>query len=122
MKEFIKKHWVNLLTIALILAFFTVLVINLNKQPIASKPDGAASDSLKAQLSGISRQLDSAIVKLNQNDKALNAALTKLKRVEWQLALSTKLAQNNLDSLDAKFNREVERKEIEDEFLKGLGL
>lgn len=123
MKTFLKAHW-RKIVVVLVCAIFAIALF-LRPQwfatPIKPDPTAQTVKDLQKQLFGISEQLDSANIRLKEQDKALTETLSKLKSVEWQLVISTQIAQRNLDSLSAKFDREA-AKENDNELLKGLGL
>lgn len=123
MKTLLKIYWPHLTIAALLIALGLTVYFRFGLFAVEPKPDRTVEtvNELQAQLSGISGQLDSSITVLNKQDKVLKETLAKLKGVEWQLALSTQIAQRNLDSLNVKFEREAAR-ENENDLLKGLGL
>lgn len=124
MVKFLKKYWSQIALIIVIALIAMTVYLRPSTFELPTKTDATAQTikDVQRQLSVISEQLDSANVALSRQDKALKETLAKLKTVEWQLAVSTKLAQNNLDSLNAKFDREAAKETSDDELLKGLGL
>lgn len=123
MKTLLKNYWPHLTIAALLIALGLTVYFRFGLFAVEAKPDRTVEtvNELQAQLSGISGQLDTATVLLKKNDKALKETLAKLKGVEWQLALATKLQVERYDSLSAAFGREAARPNYDRELLELLG-
>lgn len=118
MINFLKTNWKTGVTILLIAVVLTDFYLNRN--PTRAVTAISAVDPTP-QLNKLAGQIDSAITVLNKQDKVLKETLAKLKGVEWQLALATKLQVERYDSLSAAFGREAARPNYDRELLELLG-
>jgi hypothetical protein len=121
MKNFLKAHWKKIAAIAVVAIF--ALTIFLQRDTVRGYllPQIQTPVDPTPQLNMLSAQLDSALVVLWWQDKALKETLVKLRTVEWQLAVSTKMQMQNYDSLSAAFHKVSAVVESDDELDKLLG-
>lgn len=122
MINFLKTHWKPIAIFGLCAIFATALFWQRDAvlSAVRFPPPTPAVDPTPA-LDKVSIKLDSALAVLNTQEKALKETLAKLKGVEWQLAVATKIQMQNYDSLSAAFERAATVKESDDEIDKLLG-
>lgn len=122
MKTWLKKHAATILFWAILIGLFAVIVAILaaeyRRQPVVQTDHASTYPALyardSARLAGLQASLD-------KQTAALDAALSKLKAVEWQLAVATRLQMERYDSLNAAFVKVAEQRNEDRELLEIIG-